>query len=113
MSALFHEMLHATVYTAATGEEAARVLSEGRYDLVLVNRVLAADGTSGVDLIRDLARSGCTTPLMLVSDYSDAQDLAVSYGAIRGFGKADLERPETFELIRAAAHSAGQVRRDG
>lgn len=105
MSRLLREKLDATVDCAATGEDASRRLTDRKYNLVLVNRVLAADGASGVELIHALIKSGCTTPLMLVSDHKDAQDLAVTYGAVRGFGKAVLEQPEAFELIRNAAHT--------
>jgi hypothetical protein len=106
MSRLLREKLDATVDQADNGEEASRRLIAGKYNLALINRVLAADGSSGIELIGSLIKSGCKTPLMLVSDHRDAQDLAVSLGAIRGFGKAVLERPETFELIRIAAHAA-------
>jgi two-component system, chemotaxis family, chemotaxis protein CheY len=103
MSRLLREKLDATVDSAATEEDATRSLGAGKYNLVLVNRVLAADGASGVKLIHTLIESGCTAPLMLVSDRADAQDIAVAHGAVRGFGKAVLEQPETFELIRNAA----------
>ena len=71
-----------------------------------IAKALAADGASGVELIHTLITSGCATPLMLVSDHTDAQNIAVTHGAIRGFGKAVLQQPETFELIRNAAHPA-------
>src|SRR5258706_7999011 len=106
MSRLLREKLDATVDCAATEQDATRHLASGKYNLVLVNRILAADGASGVELIRTLIKSGCTIPLMLVSDHTDAQDIAVTHGAVRGFGKAVLEQPETFELIRNAAHPA-------
>jgi hypothetical protein len=38
-----------------------------------------------------------------VSDHADAQDQAMSSGALKGFGKAELENPKTLELIRSAA----------
>ena len=100
MSRLLKEKLDASVDCAATAEDARRRLANGKYDLVLVNRILAADGASGLELIDALVKSGCKTPLMLVSDRKNAQDLAVASGAVRGFGKAALEQPETFELIK-------------
>jgi len=106
MSALFKEKLNAVVDIAATGEDAKRRLASGQFNLVLVNRVLNADRTSGIDLIDALVKSGVTTPLMLVSDRPDAQDQAVARGALRGFGKAALNRPETFELLKNAAQPA-------
>jgi CheY-like chemotaxis protein len=100
MSRILKEKIDAAVDCAETGQDAKRRLADGKYDLVLVNRILAADGVSGIELIDALVKSGCKTPLMLVSDRKDAQDLAVAHGGVRGFGKAALEQPETFELIR-------------
>jgi CheY-like chemotaxis protein len=108
MSRIFKEKLDASVDVAATGEEAARSLAAKKFNLVLVNRVLAADGESGIELIDELVKSGCTTPLMLVSDRPDAQDQAVARGALRGFGKAALTKPETFELLKTAAQAPPQ-----
>ena len=80
-------------------------------DLLLVNRVL--DGRfptgSGVELIRDLAGKADTPPMMLVSNYEDAQADAESAGALPGFGKSDVANPATAERIAAAVnkHAAG------
>ena len=103
MSRFFREALDATVDNAATAQDAVRDLADRNYNLALVNRILAADGASGIELIHTLIKAGCTTPLMLVSDFSEAQDAAVAYGAVRGFGKAELEEPQTLEVIRNAA----------
>ena len=104
MSEFFRKKLDAEVDNAPAAQDAVRSLSSHRkYNLALVNRVLAGDGASGIELIQMLIKSGCTTPLMLVSDYSEAQDAAVAQGAIRGFGKAELEDAQTLELIRNAA----------
>lgn len=103
MADLLTRHLSAEVDQAATADEAKRQLASSQYDVVLVNRVLARDGSSGVDLIADLAKHGNTTPFMLVSDQADAQQAAVAAGAVPGFGKAAIEEPATFEKIRAAA----------
>lgn len=102
---LLDERLGAKVDGAATADEARRKLENHTYDLVLVNRIFAADGSSGVDLMEDLVRDASPTSVMLVSDRKDAQAAAVQKGAIRGFGKADLDDPRTFELIRKAVES--------
>ena len=106
MARLLKEKLDASVDSAATGEDAKRHLAAGKYDLVLVNRILAADGAPGIELIDELVKSGCSIPLMLVSDRKEAQDLAVACGGVRGFGKAVLEEPETFEIIKKAVNDA-------
>jgi len=82
----------AEVAPADSKGQAMTSLRAGEFDLVLVNRVLDADGTSGLDVIRaikadpDLAR----VPVMLVSNYPEAQAEALTLGALPGFGKADL-----------------------
>ena len=86
-----------------TASEAVAKAGTDKFDLILVNRVLAADGTEGLDVIDALIAKGVTSPVILVSDRKDAQDEAVEHGAARGFGKADLDDPGTVEMIRAVA----------
>ena len=97
MSRMLSEEFRAEVKQAATGEEAFRAVQGGHFDLVLVNRILDADGASGLDLIQRLLSNEDTraTPTMLVSNYADAQDAAVASGATRGFGKDTLTSSET------------------
>jgi DNA-binding response OmpR family regulator len=99
-----HEELGAIVHSASTAGDAKKQVTSTKYELVLVNRLLAADGSSGVELIADLVKSGVTVPLMLVSDRKEAQDAAVAAGAVRGFGKSKLYDPGTIELIQKTAH---------
>jgi CheY-like chemotaxis protein len=85
----------ATVEAADTAADALARLRQGAYDLVLVNRVGDADGASGVSFIKQLkAEEGLrAVPVMLVSNYEDAQREAVQTGALPGFGKAALGQP--------------------
>lgn len=103
MAALWRKKLGATVDCVDNGEDAAARLKNGGYDVVLVNRVLDADGSSGLDVIEDLLGAKTSVPVMLVSDLTDAQDAAVALGAVRGFGKADLGDPATLELVASVA----------
>jgi hypothetical protein len=72
--------------------------------LILVNRVLDADGSDGMALIQEFVRSG-TVPVMLVSNYPEYQAKAVALGARPGFGKAALRDPATVELLRVVLDS--------
>ncbi len=101
ISRMLSEEFGAAVKQAATGDEAFRAVRAGHYDLVLVNRVLDADGASGLDLMQRLLSNEDTraTPTMLVSNYADAQDAAVALGATRGFGKNALTSPETRDQL--------------
>ena len=67
--------LGAEATPAATEAEALERLLEGAFNLVLVNRVFDADGGSGLDFIRRIKADEAlrATPVMLVSNYADAQ----------------------------------------
>lgn len=87
-------------------DDAADALAElgrGTYDLVLVNRVLDRDGTSGLDLVARIEADAALrrVPVMLVSNYPDAQQQAVALGALPGFGKAALRQAAALKRLRA------------
>ncbi len=87
----------------AEGADAAlEKLQEGDFALVLVNRVFDADGGPGMDLIKQLKSDPGlrSVPVMLVSNYEDAQEEAEAAGAAPGFGKAALGRPHMLERVR-------------
>jgi two-component system chemotaxis response regulator CheY len=90
------------VVPARSGAEALEKLRHGEYALVLVNRVLDWDGSPGVDVVRAVKEDEALrrVPVMLVSNYPDAQDEATAAGAEPGFGKAALGRPEMLERVR-------------
>ena len=80
---------------AASVAEAVEAMRQTRYGLVLVNRLLDADGSDGLELLREskVDPQLADVPIMLVSNYAEAQDRAVEAGAERGFGKAELHDP--------------------
>lgn len=80
----------AAVDRAHSVAEAERMVASGGYDLVLVNRILDADGDEGIELVRRLRAGVDGPPVMLVSNLADAQAAAVAAGAVPGFGKAQL-----------------------
>jgi CheY-like chemotaxis protein len=77
-------------------------LRRGGFSLLLVNRVFDADGSSGVELIRRVKSDPTlhSVPVMLVSNYDDAQAEAAAAGASLGFGKAALGRPQMLERVK-------------
>lgn len=95
--------------------EALEALGRGTYALVLVNRQVFADGSPGLPLIQAMHADAKLrdTPVMMVSNFEDAQQAAVAAGARRGFGKAALGSPDTIELLsqflprRAGVGAAG------
>jgi two-component system chemotaxis response regulator CheY len=94
------------VVPADTAAEALELLRAESFALVLVNRVLDLDHTSGVDLVRRIKTELANQTIMLVSNYDDAQDEAVRAGATRGFGKAALGHPQTLGRLKAVLGDA-------
>lgn len=95
------EQFGADVKGAATSDEAFGAVREGDFDLVLINRVFDANNESGFDLIKRLKSNEETKdiPVMLMSNYSEAQEAAVALGARPGFGKNALMQPRTREVL--------------
>jgi two-component system chemotaxis response regulator CheY len=95
--------LDAEVVRSDTHAEALETLRDsGPFALVLVNRIGDADGSRGLDLIRRLKAETdmSSVPVMLVSNYDDAQIAAVEAGALRGFGKNDLGTGKELVALR-------------
>jgi CheY-like chemotaxis protein len=102
LRAAIREHFDAEVQAASHADEAMRLLTEECFDLVLVNRVLEVDRSLGIDLIRRIKGTPQlgNPAVMLVSNFSDAQEQAVEAGAEPGFGKKALNAPETIARLR-------------
>ncbi len=94
----------AEVIAVHSAREALDLLRQAPIDLVLVNRLFDRDGGSGLDFITRLKSDAAlrSIPVMLVSNYDDAQRQAVERGALPGFGKAALSDPTTIDRLRTA-----------
>lgn len=94
---------HFTVEVESTMyvEQALGMMRSRRYDLVLFNRLIFADDSQGIDLLMrakaDAELQG--TPIMMVSNFPQAQAQSQAAGGEPGFGKDDLTRPETATLL--------------
>jgi two-component system chemotaxis response regulator CheY len=100
----------ARVWQADTWGDAQGLLAEHPMRLVLVNRVLDADGSEGLDVIRLLKASPwAQVPVMLVTNFDAYQRQAVELGASPGFGKSSLGRPQTVDRVRDALGPQGST----
>lgn len=106
MTRMLQTKVGVDVDTADSLQEASDKLAANRYDLVLVNRELAFEGTPGLELIKAMKQADDPTPVMLVSDRPDAQREAEACGAIHGFGKSQMNSPATIDLIKQAINVA-------
>ncbi len=90
-------------------DDALTALRAGGVDLVVVNRKLDADYSDGIEVIRQIKAEVqfAATPVMLITNYAEHQAEAEKIGALRGFGKLEMDKPETHERIAAALGAAG------
>lgn len=100
---LLAERFEATIVPVDSRKAALDRLAAESFDLVLVNRLLDRDGTDGMDVIREMKQvSGLErVPVMLVSNYPEAQAAAIAAGAAPGFGKRELRDPATIAKLAA------------
>ncbi len=86
---------------SADAEDALARIRTEPFDLILVNRKLDIDYSDGLDVIRSIQADPDinTTPVMLISNYPDAQEKAVQIGAELGFGKMEFDKPEVVERL--------------
>ncbi len=99
---MMRQQFGAEVVPAGTAADALRQLRQQHFDLVLVNRVLDRDRSSGLDVIRQIKadKDLQQLPIMLVSNYADAQEQAEKLGAVPGFGKAALGDADVVERLQ-------------
>ncbi len=99
------------VQGADARDDALEALRGEPFDLVLVNRIIDRDGSSGLELIRAIKADPELAGLavMLVSNYGDAQADAVALGALRGFGKVELRDAATRDRIAEVLNPRGRA----
>ncbi len=92
-----------TVEQAHGADDALAKLKAAKFDLVTINRKLDADYSDGVEVLKAIKADAqiADVPVMLVTNLPEHQELAVSHGAIRGFGKLEYDHPETVERVAA------------
>ncbi len=104
LSRAFREHFQAELTATPDAQSAVKDFASGTYDLVLINREFDEDGDSGLDFIQNHIGlfQKARTPIMLVSNFADAQASAVSLGAKLGIGKASLGSAAFVSAIQGA-----------
>jgi two-component system, chemotaxis family, chemotaxis protein CheY len=94
---MLEQNFKADVIQADGPSDALPLLKNEPFDLVLVNRKLDQDYSDGLDVIRAIKADSklSAVPCMLITNYADQQQLAVSAGAEYGFGKKELYASDT------------------
>jgi CheY-like chemotaxis protein len=102
MSRFLTKNFDVTVDQAHGPGDALEKLRSGEYALVLINRKLDQDYSDGTEILKlikgDAGFAG--VPVMIVTNYAEHQDAAVTLGAERGFGKLEYGKPETLEKLK-------------
>lgn len=92
------------IQSAEDAVSLSAALNSDTIDLILFNRELdyGFDSTVGVEVIRSLRSNHPTVPMMLVSNYAEAQQAAVAAGALPGFGKREIGTARVTALLQSA-----------
>jgi len=77
-------------------------LQSTTFDLILINRKLDRDYSDGIEILKQLKSDEefREVPVMLVSNFEDAQSAAVDSGALLGFGKNQYGDTAVIERLR-------------
>jgi two-component system chemotaxis response regulator CheY len=103
LSALLARAFQAETVAAHSAAEALGAARSEKYDLILVNRVLDADGSDGLAIIESLQNDPATKdmPVMMITNFAEHQAAALCAGAQPGFGKQTLHDAETRRRLEA------------
>lgn len=106
------ESLGGEIVQVATPADALKILRDEAYRLVFVNRKIDQDYSDGMALVHAMQADSSLSriPVMLISNFPEAQAEAVAAGAVQGFGKSELSSQHVRKLLApylsAAATSA-------
>ena len=104
--------LNAEVLASDTASETLERLARESFDLILVNRKLDHDYSDGLEIIKLIKGHPefSALPVMMITNYPDHQQQAVQAGALLGFGKLELAKPETKQRLIDALPAASPIK---
>lgn len=78
-------------------DDTLAALQKNAIDLVLINRKLDYDYSDGTVILEQIKSKPeySDLPVMLITNYAEHQAQAVTLGALPGFGKLEVNSPET------------------
>lgn len=101
IAGFLNEHFDVEILTSDLPADTLDLLRSQSVDLVLINRKLDADYSDGMQILEMIQDDSelAGIPVMIVSNFAEAQDAAVAAGAVRGFGKAELSSPGARQLV--------------
>jgi two-component system, OmpR family, response regulator len=94
-----------TVDLAADGEEGYQLASDGRYDVLVVDRMLPK--RDGLSIVADLRRASNATPVLILSALGEVDDRVKG---LRAGGDDYLAKPYAFSELLARIEALGRRR---
>jgi hypothetical protein len=81
--------------------DAIEHMRKNQYALVLFNRLVFDDGSEGIALLKQAKADPDlkNVPIMMISNFPEAQAASMAAGGEPGFGKASLARSQTVDLL--------------
>lgn len=101
ISAMLRQHFDVVIDRVMFVHEAVERMRANKYAIVLLNRLIFADNSPGDALLKQSKSDPqlAATPIMMISNFAEAQASAVALGAVPGFGKAQVTAPQTRELL--------------
>jgi len=102
LKSMIEKNFDANVLAADSWADASTLMKNGPIDLVIVNRLLDVDHSPGLEIIKTIKADERLkqTPVLLLSNLSDAQAEAEQHGAEPGFGKKQVGDPSAVEKLK-------------
>ncbi len=88
-------------------QDTLQELRRESFDLVTINRKLDRDYSDGVEILKQIKADAelAAVPVMLITNFPEHQEAAVSHGGVPGFGKLEYDRPETLLRLQSVLGS--------
>lgn len=101
ISRILSQNFQVEIIKADTSTEAFSLIGGQTFSLILVNRIFDSNGESGLAFIEKYCtKKPSSAPIMLVSNFEEAQKEALNHGAEKGFGKNALTASDTLAKLK-------------
>ncbi|MEW4565323.1 response regulator [Bremerella sp. JC770] len=101
LKSLIERNFDAKVLQSHGPEDTLKMLRQQTFALVVINRKLDRDHSDGMDILKEMKADETMkdVPVMMLSNFEDAQAAAEAAGAVPGFGKRDLGKETTLKKL--------------